>query len=141
MPSDALKTKLESLVSQYANSINLADTELAATIWSTTSDVSFIHPRGHEHGWNEVRNNFYEATMHDRFSHRRLEIHDLVIKQYESMAIAEFYWDFYATIRADGKPLTTHGRETQIFRRSEGRWQLVHVHYSGMPVTGEREGF
>ena len=37
--------------------------------------------------------------------------------------------------------IMTHGRETQVYRKMKGRWQLVHVHYSGMPGTEERRGF
>jgi hypothetical protein len=40
----------------------------------------------------------------------------------------------------DGSPLKTEGRETQVLRKTDGRWELVHVHYSGMPATGKREG-
>src|SRR5438045_649522 len=48
---------------------------------------------------------------------------------------------FPAKFRKDGSPLTTHGRETQLYRKEQGRWHLVHVHYSGMPITAERQGF
>jgi len=30
-----------------------ADTELAVTLWLTGPEVSFIHPRGHERGWED----------------------------------------------------------------------------------------
>ena len=56
-------------------------------------------------------------------------------------AWVEFYWDFVAKFKTGGTPLNTKGRETQIFRKLDGGWRLVHVHYSGMPVGGEREGF
>jgi ketosteroid isomerase-like protein len=42
-----------------------------------------------------------------------------------------------AKLRKDGSPIATHGRETQVNRKLQGAWRLVHVHYSGMPVTGE----
>ena len=141
MPVKTLQTDIEDLVSQYAKSIDEADTDLAATIWSTADDVSFIHPRGYERGWGQVKKRFYEETMRDRFTHRKLDIHELVVRCYENMAIAVFYWTFDATFRSDGTPHRTQGRETQVFRHTGARWLLVHVHYSGMPVTGEREGF
>jgi len=40
-----------------------------------------------------------------------------------------------------GSSLTTRGRETQIYRKERGQWRLVHVHYSGMPVTAGGRGF
>jgi len=46
-----------------------------------------------------------------------------------------------ACILGAAVPIATHGRETQVYRKVDGAWRLVHVHYSGMPVTGERLGF
>jgi ketosteroid isomerase-like protein len=79
--------------------------------------------------------------MGETFSERKLSIKDVSIHAYGDTAWAEFYWDFAAKLRKDGSPLATHGRETQIYRKEEGRWRLVHVHYSGMPVTDEGKGF
>jgi hypothetical protein len=33
-------------------------------------------------------------------------------------------------MRKDGSAVTTHGVETQIYRKQAGTWCLVHVHYS-----------
>ncbi len=33
-------------------------------------------------------------------------------------------------MRKDGSAVTTHGIETQIYRKQPGKWRLVHVHYS-----------
>jgi ketosteroid isomerase-like protein len=132
---------IRSLIAAYAKSIDAADTTVASTIWAATPEVSFIHPRGHERGWGAIKTTFYEQTMGLRFSNRKLSVKDVTISCYGDTAWAEFYWDFVATLRKDGSPLTTHGRETQVFSKVAGAWRLVHVHYSGMPVTGEREGF
>lgn len=70
-----------------------------------------------------------------------LTVKDVTVHSYGDTTWAEFYWDFVAKLRKDGTPLTTHGRETQVYRKLDGQWRLVHVHYSGMPVTGERRGF
>ena len=35
-------------IANYAESVNRADTALAAEIWLTDQRASFIHPRGHE---------------------------------------------------------------------------------------------
>jgi ketosteroid isomerase-like protein len=101
----------------------------------------FIHPRGHECGWEAVRENFFVKTMGEPFSERKLTVRDVAVRVYGDTAWAEFYWDFAATFRSDGKPLATKGRETQVYHKAEGGWRIVHVHYSGMPVTGQREGF
>jgi ketosteroid isomerase-like protein len=132
---------IRALVDQYRQSIDAADTILAAQLWATTDDVSFIHPRGHEHGWEEVRTHFYEQTMGERFSDRTLTIHRLAVHVCGDAAWAEFYWTFVVTCRSDGSQIRTQGRESQVFARRGTAWTLVHVHYASLPVTGEREGF
>ncbi len=104
-------------------------------------DVSFIHPLGHEHGFEQIKQNVYTRLMGETFSERKLSVHDVSIHVFGDAARAEFYWDFAAKFRKDGSPLTTHGRETQLYQREQGRWRLVRVHYSGMPATAERQGF
>jgi ketosteroid isomerase-like protein len=125
----------------YVRALEDGDIGLAAELWATDEAVTFIHPRGHEHGWEQGRDNFYQATMFDRFATRQLRIFDVGVTVYDGSAWAEFYWEFQATFRNDGSPLTTTGRETQIYRKDGRGWVLVHVHYSSMPVTGDREGF
>lgn len=67
-----------------------------------------------------------------------MDLQDLVVHAYADTAWAEFYWDFVGRLRSDGNTLMTHGRESQVYRKTDGRWRLVHVHYSGMPAAAER---
>ncbi len=135
------KKEIAILVDQYAQSINRADSDLAATVWSTTEDVAFIHPKGDDRGWDNVTKEFYFKMMRDNFSERNLKVYNLDIACYEGMAIAIFYWEFNATRRNDGTHQHTEGRETQVFRHDGERWCLTPIHYSNMAVLGEREGF
>lgn len=135
------ETAIRSLIATYARAADAADTNLASTIWASTPDVSFIYPRGHQRGWNAVKTQFYEQTMGQTFSERRLTIKDVSIHIYGETAWSEFYWDFAAKLQKDGGAVETHGRETQVYRKANGTWRLVHAHYSGMPVTGARQGF
>src|SRR6266571_1694469 len=139
--SSADSSVIHSLIEKYAKSVDGADTALAAEVWLDSPDVSFIHPLGHEHGFEQIKQNVYMHLMGDTFSERKLSVHDVSVHEYGDAAWAEFYWDFAAKFRKEGSPLTTHGRETQLYRKEHGRWRLVHVHYSGMPATGERQGF
>ena len=133
--------EIERMIAKYAKSIDEADTTLASQIWYDSPEVSFIHPLGHEHGLEQIEQNFYKHLMGDTFSERKLSIHDISAHVYEDAAWAEFYWDFAAKYRKDGSPITTHGRETQVYRKEQGHWRLVHVHYSSMPIMGKRTGF
>jgi ketosteroid isomerase-like protein len=132
---------IKDLIAKYAKSVDDADTTLAAKVWLDSPDVSFIHPRGHEHGWKEVKENVYEKLMGKTFSKRKLSVRDVEVKVYGGAAVAVFYWNFVAEPRSGGPTLKTQGRETQVYQKGERGWALVHVHYSGMPVKGKREGF
>src|ERR1700733_11316770 len=121
---------IRDLIARYTRSIDTADTTLAAEIWSASPEVSFIHPLGHAHGFDQVKQNVYVQLMGGLFSERKLSAKDASIHVYGDAAWAEFYWDFVAKLRKDGSTVTTHGRETQIYHKEQGRWRLVHVHYS-----------
>ena len=134
------EAKLRLLLDQYITSINNADIRLAEQIWSQTEHISFIHPRGHQRGWDEIKNGFYLEAM-GPFATRRLEFRDVSIHLLgEDAAWAEFYWDFAAEF-PDGKPLTTTGRETQLLKKEPDGWKIVHIHYSGPPTLEEGQGF
>jgi len=135
------KTAIRQLLDTYAKSIDGADIELAATIWATDENRIYIHPRGTERGWSQVVKNFYGETMGRMLDRRRLDIKDVDIEVFGDTAIAVFEWEFHAVLRESGSPLVTHGRETQVLRRRDGAWRIVHVHYSGMPVTAAGRGF
>jgi len=137
---DTEKVQIIVLIDKYAKSVSQADTNLASEIWFTNGEVSFIHPAGHEHGWEQVRTNVYERLMGATFSERKLMVRDVAVRVHGDTAWAEFYWDFTAKYKIDGAPLNTRGRETQIYRKTDRGWRIVHVHYSGMPVRGERQG-
>ncbi len=79
--------------------------------------------------------------MGETLSERQLRVKDVSIHVYGDAAWAEFNWDFTAKFRKDGSPVATRGRKTQIYHKEQGGWRLVHVHYSGMPVTEERKAF
>lgn len=139
--NESSSEEIKSLIAKYAKSVDAADANLASQVWWDSPEASFIHPLGHEHGFEQIKENVYKRLMGETFSERKLSFHDLAVQILGDAAVAEFYWDFVAKFRKDGSPITTHGRETQVYRKTPNGWRLVHVHYSGMPVTGEHQGF
>lgn len=116
-------------IAKYTAALDAADIDLAAQVWRTSADVSFIHPAGHARGWEEVKGiyNFFGSS----FSERRLTVREVSVHVNGETAWAEFYWHFVAKQSKDGSAVQTDGRETQIYEKAGNRWQLVHVHYSG----------
>ncbi len=132
-PAQSADAEIRLLVAAYARSINAADPKLADEIWSPASAVSFIHPAGHEHNLAEIKQHVYTQLMGQTFSERKLSPREIAVHAYSDTAWVEFYWDFAAKLRSNGSAVESHGRESQIYHREQGRWRLVHVHYSEMP--------
>ncbi|UWZ86149.1 YybH family protein [Occallatibacter riparius] len=80
--------------------------------------------------------------MGQTFSKRSLKASaEPVIHVYGDAAVAEFDWDFHATLRKDGSPVHTTGRESQFYVKFPDKgWRLVHVHYSGPAVPPPSNG-
>lgn len=133
--------EIQKLLNNYVVAVNTLDLELGSEIWSQNADISFIHPRGHQKGWEDIKSSFYLGTM-GNFSKRTLRLKNISIRILnDETAWADFYWDFDAVFKHDGSSLKSQGRETQIFRKEKAGWKIVHVHYSGPALQGEREGF
>lgn len=127
--------EIKDLIALYVKSIETCDRELAAKLWNQTDPVSFIHPSGYEHSWQEIWDNFYKNTMNNRFSTRKLLVKNLTCSVYDTTAYVEFEWDFYAAARSDNSLVHTQGRETQFLVRQNGSWKITHIHYSALPAV------
>ena len=128
---------IKNLIAKYAESIDLADTTKSVEqLFSNAPEVTFIHPLGEEHGRDQIQANVYRKLMAGTFSERKLSPKDFAIHVYGDTAWSEFSWDFVAKLRKDGSPFHSQGRETHFYHRENGQWRIVHVHYSGAPVTG-----
>lgn len=79
--------------------------------------------------------------MNGVFSERKLTPKDIAVHVYGDAAWSEFQWDFVAKARKDGTVFHSQGRESQVYRLENGHWHIIHVHYSGVPVTGSLKGF
>lgn len=128
----------DALIKTYAESINKADTIIASKFWSKAEEASFINPRSTEYGWAGVKNIY--KMFAENFGTRDLKYGKTKVSVYGTIAWLTFQWVFDATFK-DGTPMQTKGRETQIWRKEKKEWKLVHIHYSGLPLSGEREGF
>jgi ketosteroid isomerase-like protein len=123
------------LIGQYTKAVDTVDLNQLSQLWSHSPEVSFIYPLGEEHGLDAIEHNVFEKVMGGMFSARHLEAQTPAVHVDGKAAWSEFHWVFHATMRKDGSAVTTHGVETQIYRKQAGKWRLVHVHYSGETQT------
>jgi ketosteroid isomerase-like protein len=118
------------LQADYLQAVDTVDANLLGRVWSHGPEVSFIYPLGEERGYDAIAQNVFAKVMGGMFAKRDLQMHDDSVHVYGKAAWAEFHWIFHATMRSNGAAVTTHGVETQIYRKEAGQWRLVHVHYS-----------
>jgi ketosteroid isomerase-like protein len=121
---------IHSLINQYAKAVDTVDLKLVSQIWSHSPEISFIYPLGEEHGFDAIEQHVFQNVMGGMFSARDLETNRVAIHVNGNAAWSEFHWVFHATMRKDESAVTTHGVETQVYRKESGHWRLVHVHYS-----------
>ncbi len=129
---------VKELIATYAAMVDRADTAVAERIFSNAPEVTFINPRGEYRGRQQIVTEVIKNLMGGTFSVRKLTPKDIRVQVYGDTAWAEFSWDFAATYRKDGGAYRSQGVETQIYRRENGQWRIVHVHYSSAPATGNR---
>ena len=123
------------LIEQYTKAVDTVDLKLLSQIWSNSPEASFIYPLGEEQGLDAIEQHVFQNVMGGMFSARDLETHGVTIHVDGDAARSEFRWVFHAKMRKDESAVTTHGIETQIYRKESGNWRLVHVHYSEDPQT------
>jgi ketosteroid isomerase-like protein len=118
------------LIERYVKAVDTVDLSLLSQIWSHSAEVSFIYPLGEEHGFDAIEQHVFQDVMGSMFSARDLQTRGVTVHVNGNAAWSEFHWSFHATMRKGGSAVTTHGVETQIYRKEAGTWRLVHVHYS-----------
>ena len=126
---------IQDLIATYATTIDRADTDTAAQIFSDSPEVTFINPRGEVRGRQQIVAEIVQNLMGGTFSARKLTPSEIAVHVYGDTAWSEFNWDFTATARKTGAPFHSQGVETQIYRRENGQWRIVHVHYSGRQLV------
>ncbi len=141
-PARTDEEQIRELQQKYVLSVDGVDVALASQIWSHEPGVTFIHPLGTDHGFQQISDDIYLGIMGKFFSTRDLVMHEPAIHVYGDTAWSEMTWTFHAT-RQDGTPVTTEGRESQVYHKEHGAWRIVLVHYSGPPMKmpGAAPGF
>jgi ketosteroid isomerase-like protein len=124
----ARDAEIRNVMDVYAEAVNKADAQLGSQVWCGSEEDSVTNPAGHWQGPQQIKALY--ALLSDSYSERKLTFDTVSIHSYGDFAWTEFTGDFAAKQRKDGTPFSFHAAETQIYRKSRGKWCLVHVQYS-----------
>lgn len=99
-------------------------------VWSHTSDVSTMHPIGdREVGWDQVEGPWRQVASLS--SGGQVAIKDPVIRVTGDLAYETGTESGNGTIA--GEPVSFALRVTNVYRREDGTWKIVHHHTDKSP--------
>ena len=123
----------------YAALLSMLNGDAApmADVWAHDTGVSTMHPLGgREVGWDAVRGSWEGAAQ--AFDGGGIEVSDLEVSVLGDVAYTTGIEHVDATL--GGKSLHFDIRATNIFRREDGEWKIVHHHTDLDPPLQEALG-
>ena len=101
------------------------DASSMAEIWSHEDDVTTMHPiGGREEGWDAVRGSWEgvaSACTDGTVTHTDQAIRVVGNSAYELCTES-------ASMTFAGEPMSLEGRATNVYRKEQGEWKIVHHH-------------
>ena len=108
----------------FYSGLDRMDVSALPEVWSHRDDVTTMHPMGGEQvGWEEVRTSFAGAAGLMTDSH--VELIDQRIYAGEDLGTRPAS---SGTRQAMGEPVEFEHRVTNVYRREDGQWKMVHHH-------------
>ena len=137
-PAMAFEDEIRQASEQFYAAINRAingDPGSMMEVWSHGSDVTTLHPLGgRETGWEEVRASWEQVAQ--AFSDGQVSIEDLVVVPLAD-DVAYTVGTEHGQAKLGDETVGIDWRVTNIYRREEGEWKVVHHHTDVSPVLVE----
>jgi len=122
---DEIRQASEQFYAALTRAIN-GDPGPIMEVWSHGSDVTAMHPPGgRETGWEEVRASWEVAAQ--GMADGQVHLDDLVVVPL-SDDVAYTLGTEHGQLKVGDETLGIDQRVTNIYRREEGEWKLVHHH-------------
>mgnify|MGYP002732889417 CR=1 FL=1 len=120
-----------SVVRAYQESIHSQDREAFCALWARKSECSLISITNAFIGVESIYQDFLIDGIRKAYSSIDLIAEDIAVRVVnDGLALVIFQYHTQCLRRETGEPHGIAGVETQVLVREEGRWKLLHVHYS-----------
>lgn len=126
---DQDKKDIQQVFEKYLESVNTADVALASQVWLQSEDVSAVTPLARFKGWKSIETDLYINFLQKAFTERSLKAENLAIGVSGTAGWSVYDWTFNGKL-PDGQAFSSKGWETHVYQKIEGRWVIVHLHYS-----------
>jgi ketosteroid isomerase-like protein len=125
----AVEDEIRQASEQFYEALNRAingDSVPIIEVWSHGSDVTAMHPLGgRQTGWEEVRASWEQVA--EEFSDGQVSIEDLVVVPLAD-DVAYTLGTEQGQAKLGDETVRIDWRVTNIYRREEGEWNVVHHH-------------
>jgi ketosteroid isomerase-like protein len=122
---DEIRQASEQFYAALTRMLN-GDPEPMMEVWSHGSDVTAMHPTGgRETGWEEVRASWEQVGQ--GFSDGQVSIEDLVVVPLSDDVVYTLGTE-HGQAKLEDETFGIDWRVTNIYRREEGEWKMVHHH-------------
>ena len=125
----ALEDEIRQASEQFYEALNRminGDPEPMMVVWSHGSDVATLHPLGgRQTGWEEVRASWEQAAQ--AFSDGKVSLVSLVVVPLAD-DVAYTLGTEHGQAKLGDERVGIDWRVTNIYRRDEGEWKMVHHH-------------
>ena len=117
-------------IAQYSQEGDLGAMD---TLYASGGGVHIIEGAGVNHGWEDYRDNHLgpELKSFENFQYRYFSIEPQVRGD---VAWTAFRYDL--SVDTPRGHTEIEGRGTAVLEKTDGRWQIVHMHTSGRPKRG-----
>ena len=122
---DEIRQASEQFYAALNHTIN-GDSGSMMEVWSHGSDVTALHPLGgRETGWREVRASWEQVA--EEFSDGQVSIENLVVVPLAA-DVAYTLGTEHGQAKLGDETVGIDWRVTNIYRREEGEWKMMHHH-------------
>ena len=127
--------KIREVVEKYCEAIHSQDEKEFKNLWS--GDAFNIEISGSKifRGVDSIYEDFVAGMLNQRYSEIRLINDGLEINLITAdTAIAVFSYHTECIVRDTGEPHGIAGLETQVLKKIDDEWKLVHIQYAGKSI-------
>ncbi len=131
MSREADERAILEVLEKYKETIHTQNEDDFRKIWSQNRECTLISIRRAFHGLDSIVDDFLIDGIHKAYTKIDLISESVSINLIEpDAAIIVFGYHTDSIRRESGEPYGIQGLETQVMIKEDGKWKLVHIHYS-----------
>jgi uncharacterized protein (TIGR02246 family) len=126
--ADSADDEIKSMVDRFRQAWESLDLEGLESLFDLDYDIRYFPAEMMRAGDGKRGLREYLKNGVQHLSDVKLTVKDIKTDTFGEVAYAAYLWHF--EYRWDGQPSAADGRNTMIFRKTDGGWKIIHYHES-----------